>query len=143
MSLSTDQVAARISLRPTWIEVTPASLPDLMAGVVQLRAGVEVCNGNDLDLELLEAPWVARFGEVNVGQGTVLGPVPLAANECRELLVDGQLALLSAGAVAMDALAAGRLPTPAVDIEAVGRALGFTVRRKLRLDGFAVRSGTR
>lgn len=139
--LDPEQIAARISLRPTWIEVTPASLSELLQGILHLRAGVEVCNGNDLDMDLVEAPWIARLGEVNVGHGTVLGPVPLAGNQCRELVVDGQLAVLSAGASAMEGLARGRQPLPAVEIEAVGRVHGFKVHRTLRLEGFAVRQG--
>ena len=139
--LDPEYIAARIALRPTWLEINPTPSPELLLGVLPFRAGVELCNRNDLSIELVEAPWTAQLGNVDVGHGAIEGPVQIAANECTELIVQGKLSLAAVGAMGIQQMLAGQVPMPTVEIDAVARAHGFTVHRRLRLDGFLVRDG--
>ncbi len=139
--LDPDQIAARITIRPTWLELAPAPMLGGLQGLAQFRAGLQACNGNDMDLKLIEAPWTAQLAGVHVGAGTVEGPVSLQASACQEVIVEGTLSLASAGSAVVEAMLGGHPLVPVVDLDAVVQVYGVQAHRKLRLGGFALRSG--
>ena len=135
--LAPDQVAARITLRPVWLELTPAR----SGGSALLRASMQVCNGNDFDLTLVEAPWVGSILGTPFGKGRVIGPARLPADKCSELLIDGSVALAEQAVRFAESLLLGQPLEPEVEVDAVVQVYGVPVHRKVRLVGFGLRVG--
>lgn len=134
VQLDPERIASRIHLRPTSLALQ-AGLDMTKVGIV---AGVEACNRNDVDVELVRADWTAQLDSLAIGAGSVRGPVTLVAQKCQELKVDGAVDLTRAGAAAVSAVLLGQPLTPVLVVDLVAAVWGVRVERRVRLEGFGV-----
>ena len=127
-------IASRIHLRPTSLALQ-AGLDMTRVGIL---AGVEACNRNDVDVELVRADWTAQLDSLAIGAGSVRGPVTLVAQKCQELKMDGAVDLTRAGAAAVSAVLLGQPLAPVLVVDLVAAVWGVSVERRVRLEGFGV-----
>lgn len=132
--LDPERIASRIHLRATSLALQ-AGLDMTKVGIL---AGVEACNRNDVDVELVRADWTAQLESMVIGAGQLRGPVTLVAQKCQELQVHGQVDLTRAGAAAVSAVLLGQPLTPVLVVDLVAGVWGVQVQRTVRLEGFGV-----
>ena len=130
--LDPERIAANIQLQPSSMQL---QLGDDLAHV-GIVAGVQACNRNDVDVEVVEATWVAELAKAAVGNGTVRGPVTLVAQKCQILQVDGHVDLTRAGVAALAAIATGQPLSPVLLVDLTAGVWGLHSHRKVRLEGF-------
>ena len=130
--LDPERIAANIQLQPSSMQLQLGG--DLTH--VGLVAGVHACNRNDVDVEVVDATWVAELAKSTVGTGNVHGPVTLFAQKCQILQVDGHVDLTRAGVAALAAIATGQPLAPVLLVDLTAGVWGLHSHRKVRLEGF-------
>lgn len=130
--LDPERIAANIQLQPSSMEL---QLGDDLTHV-GIAAGVQACNRNDVDVEVVDATWVAELAKSTVGNGSVRAPVTLVAQKCQILRVDGQVDLTRAGVAALAAIATGQPLSPVLLVDLTAGVWGLHSHRKVRLEGF-------